>query len=169
MRRSGIQDSYSYRALSLARDLAKILVDDKGQLLPFKGVLPYFLDPLGTSDDTIRSHQSNFLKRWNGDLEFIKKFRKFSLPLCHRKAEEMVRATLLLAPTVPLTDVHVRRAAVTACLTPLRQNVGSCFATAPAILAQQQHLDLFVDDLYELLTAGRLRRVADGVQYTVPL
>jgi hypothetical protein len=171
MRRSGIQDSYSYRALSLARDLAKTLVDDKGQLLPFKGSLPHFLDTLdilGTSDDTIRSHQSNFLKRWNGDPEFIKKIRKFSLPLCHRKAEEMVRATLLLSPPVPVTDAHVRRAAVIACLTPLRQNVGSCFATAPAILAQQQHLDLFIDDLYELLTAGRLRRVAEGLQYTVP-
>ncbi len=168
MDRSGIQDSYSYRALYLARALSKILVDDKGQLHPFKGQLSPVYYPLGNSDGSIHSHQSNFLKRWNKDAEFIKKFRKFSLPLCHRKAEEMVRATLLLPPEAPLTDAHVRRAAICACLTPLRQSVGSCFATAPAILAQRHHLDLFVEDLYDLLTAGRLRRIAEGVQYTAP-
>ncbi len=169
MDRSGIQDSYCFRAVSLARGLSEILVDEKGQLHSFSRSLPHFYYPFGTSDGTIWQHQSNFLKKWNADREFIKKFRKFSLPLCHRKAEEMVRASLLLSPEVPLTDMHVRRAIVSACLTPLRQSVGSCFATAPAILVQSHHLDLFVDDLYELLTTGRIRRVVEGIQYTVPL
>jgi hypothetical protein len=169
MDRSGIQDSYCYRAASLARALAEILVDEKGQLHPFSRTLPHFYYPAGTSDGSIWDHQSNFLKRWDADREFVKKFRKFSLPLCHRKAEEMVRASLLLPFAVPLTDAHVRKAAISACLTPLRQSIGSCFATAPAILVQHHHLDLFIDDLYELLTAGRLRRVVEGVQYTVPM
>ncbi len=168
MDRSGIQDSYCYRAVEQSRAISEILVDEKGQLHPFEGPLPHFYTPLGTSDGTIWDHQSNFLKRWNGDREFIKKFRRFSLPLCHRKAEEIVRATLLLPKTAPLTDAHIRRAAICACLTPLRQSVGSCFATAPAILVQRHHLDLFIDDLYELLTTGRLRRVVEGTQYTVP-
>jgi hypothetical protein len=169
MDHSGIQDSYCFRAVSLARALAHVLVDAKGQLHSFSRSLPHFYYPNGTSDGSIWEHQSKFLKRWNKDAEFVKKFRKFSLPLFHKKAEEMVRATLLLSPTQPLSDAHVKRAAICACLTPLRQSVGSCFATAPAILAQGYYLDLFIDDLYELLTAGRLRRVSEGVQYSVPL
>ena len=169
MDRSGIQDSYCFRAVSLARALSLVLVDEKGQLQPFSGHLPRFYYPTGTSDGSIWEYQSKFLTRWNKDAEFVKKFRKFSLPIFHKKAEEMVRATLLLSPTQPLSDAHVKRAAICACLTPLRQSVGSCFATAPAILAQSNYLDIFVDDLYELLTAGRLRRVSEGVQYSVPL
>ena len=169
MDRSGIQDSYCFRGLSLARALAQVLVDEKGQLQPFSGQLPRFYYPTGTSDGSIWEHQSKFLKRWSKDAEFVKKFRKFSLPLFHKKAEEMVRATLLLSPAQPLSDAHVKRAAICACLTPLRQSVGSCFATAPAILAQGHYLDLFIDDLNELLSAGRLRRVSEGVQYSVPL
>jgi hypothetical protein len=168
MDRSGIQDSYCYRAVSLARALSELLIDAKGHFHPFEGTLSYFYTPLGSSDGMIHAHQSKFLNRWNGDREFIKKFRRFSLPLCHKKAEEMVRATLLIPAGAPLTDAHVRKAAVCACLTPLRQSVGSCFATAPAILVERSHLDLLIDDLYELLTTGRLRRVIEGVQYTVP-
>jgi hypothetical protein len=166
---SGIQDSYCFRAVSLGRSLAEILVDGKGQLHPFSRTLPHFYYPSGTSDGAIWEHQSKFLKRWDTDQEFVKKFRKFSLPLFHKKAEEMVRATLLLSPNAPLSDAHVRRAVICACLTPLRQTVGSCFATAPAILVQGQYLDLFIEDLYELLTMGRLRRVVEGVQYSAPL
>jgi len=169
MDRSGIQDSFCYRAVYRAREISQLLVDEKGQLHPFERPLPHSYIPSGTSDGTIWDHQSNFLTRWNSDRELIKKFRRFSLPLCHRKAEEIVRTTLLLPASAPLTDAHVRRAAVCACLTPLRQSVGSCFATAPAILVQRHYLDLFIDDLYELLTTGRLRRVIEGVQYTVPL
>src|ERR1700719_3533871 len=128
MDHSGIQDSYCFRAVSLARALAHILVDEKGQLQPFSRTLPHFYYPAGTSDGSIWEHQSKFLKRWDKDEGFVKKFRKFSLPLFHKKAEEMVRATLLLSPKHPLSDAHVRRAAICACLTPLRQSVGSWFA-----------------------------------------
>jgi len=169
MDHSGIQDSFCFRAVALARALAHRLVDEKGNLRPFSKALPHFYTPSGTSDGAIWDHQSKFLKRWDSDAGFVKKFRKFSLPLFHKKAEVMVRATLMLSPTIQLTDADVRRAAICACLTPLRQSVGSCFATAPAILAQGYHLDLFVDDLYELLTTGRLRRVVEGVQYSVPM
>jgi hypothetical protein len=157
-----MQDSYGLRALSSARMLAEKLITDQGRSHPFHGPLP-------SSDADILEHQENFLKKWNSDPVFVKKFHKFSLPLCHRRAEEMVRASVHAAENMPLTDVHVRRAALSACLTPLRQTIGSCFATAPAILVQRHHLDLFVDDVYELLTTGRLRRVVEGKAYTVPL
>lgn len=159
---SQIQNSYNTLALKTAHHLAAQLVDEKEQLHPFH-------TPLEISDFEIAEHQQNFLNKWNQDPAFVKKFRRFSLPLCHKKAEEMVRLSIGLSSSTPLRDFHVKRAVISACLTPLRQTVGSCFATAPAILVQKHHLDLFVDDLYELLMTGRLKRVAEGKEYAVPL
>jgi hypothetical protein len=164
----GPEKSFCYRALTQARLLAEQLVDEKGQLRPAITTRnpPLFLD--GYSDDAIRDHQQRFLKRWQSDPPFVQKFRRFSIPLCHSFAEEAVRWTLDLPAQTKLQDFHIKRAAVSACLTPLRQSVGSCFATAPAIEIQQFHLDLFVDDLYQLLSRGRLTRVVEGVEYTAP-
>jgi hypothetical protein len=162
MDKSGIQDSFCFRALAYARLMAAHLVDGA----PEPAVLYY---PYGSSDSLISEQQENFLKKWKSEPEFKKKIKKFSLPLCHTKAEEMIRATLQLSSGAALHDSDIQKAVICACLTPLRQSVGSCFATAPAILVQRNHLDLFVADLYELLTTGRLRRVVEGNEYTVPL
>jgi hypothetical protein len=161
MDQSGIQDSFCFRALSQAREWAAHLIDGA----PIPSSLFY---PMGPSDGAIDEQRKIFLERW-AEPEFKKKIKKFSLPLCHRKAEEMIRITLQLSSKVPLQDADIQKAVVTACLTPLRQSIGSCFATAPAILAQKNHLDLFIADLYDLLTTGRLKRVVDGNEYTVPL
>jgi hypothetical protein len=154
--------SYNLRALSSAQRISQLMITDQGKAVSFQGPLPK-LDP------DILEHQENFIKKWNEEPTFVKKFAKFSLPLCHTRAEQMIRAVENLPEKMALKDFHIRRAAVSACLTPLRQSIGSCFATAPAILVQRHHLDLFVDDLYELLTTGRLRRVLNGAAYTVPL
>lgn len=151
-----MQDSYGLRALAAAQILADNLIDDQGRSHFYQGTLPKI-------DFDILEHQENFIKKWNSDPAFVKKIQKFSLPLCHERAAEMVSSER------PLKEFHIRRAVVSACLTPLRQSIGSCFATAPAILVQRHRLDLFVDDLYELLTTGRLRRVVEGKAYSVPL
>lgn len=164
----GPQESFCYRALTQARQLAEQLIDEKGQLRQTITTRNPPLDEEGYSDDAIRDHHHRFLKRWHADLPFVQKFRRFSLPLCHAFAEEVIRWTLDLPPQTKLQDFHIKRAAAAACLTPLRQSIGSCFATAPAIEIQQFHLDLFVDDLYELLSRGRLTRVVDGVEYAAP-
>lgn len=57
---------------------------------------------------------------------------------------------------------------LTALLTPLRQKVGSCFATAPAILVQSEMPHLFLRDIQEILAKGKLTRTFGGVEYTVP-
>ncbi len=162
----GPQESFCYRALIQARELAEQLIDEKGQ--PHRTARHPPVEAEGYSDDAIREHQQRFLKRWQSDPAFVQKFRRFSLPLCHSFAEEVIRWTLDLPPAFKLQDFHIKRAVAAACLTPLRQSVGSCFATAPAIEIQQFHTDLFVDDLYELLSRGRLTRVVDGVEYAAP-
>ncbi|HNA61759.1 MAG TPA: hypothetical protein PKW79_01615 [Rhabdochlamydiaceae bacterium] len=161
MDQSGIQDSFCFRALSQAREWAAHLIE--GAPMPSS-----FFYPMGLSDEAIDEQRKIFLDKWT-EPEFKKKIKKFSLPLCHRKAEEVIRVTLQLPLNTPLKDTDIQKAVVTACLTPLRQSIGSCFATAPAILTQKNHLDLFVADPYDLLTTGRLKRVVDGNEYTVPL
>src|SRR5262249_897492 len=51
----------------------------------------------------------------------------------------------------------------------LRQNVGSCFATAPAIIIHDEQPLQYFKDLNELLNTGRLKRTFGGVEYTAPL
>ena len=58
--------------------------------------------------------------------------------------------------------------ALIAWLTYLRQNVGSCFATAPAIVVSEEQPELFFKDLSELFGTGRLKRTFGGVEYSVP-
>lgn len=168
MDRCGIQDSFCFRALKEARLIAQQLVNEKGHLMPASVTLHVPIYSEGYSDDAFHSHQQKFLKRWQSDPLFIQKFRRFSLPLFHPFAEKVIRWTLDLAPEETLKDFHIKRAALTACLTPLRQSLGSCFATAPAIEIQQFHLDLLIDDLYELLSRGKLRRVVEGIEYAAP-
>jgi hypothetical protein len=47
--------------------------------------------------------------------------------------------------------------------------VGSCFATAPAILVQRDNPLLLLQDLYQLLSTGKLKRTFGGVEYALPL
>jgi hypothetical protein len=161
--------SFCGRALEEARQLASQLVTDDGKLIREGLKLKNDLYLEGFSDDTIRARQEKFLTRWASDNSFFNSFKKFSLPLCHKGAEKLIRNSLQLPPKGALTDVHIKRAVISACLMILRQTVGSCFATAPAILIQEEYIDLFLQDLYDLLTQGKLKRVIRGREYSVPL
>lgn len=166
---SGVQDSFCYRCQRRSLDLANHLVAEKGELRRGKIILnnQFYLN--GFSDFTLYEHQLKFLNRWNEDDNFFKSFKKFQLPLCHRGAEKIIRETLGIPPSTVLTDFHIRKAVISACLTLLRQNVGSCFATAPAIVIHEEETDGFLLDIYELLTTGKLKRIFGGIEYSVPL
>lgn len=162
-------NSFGERALQRARSLASLLVGSDGKLKQEKIELENTFYLNGLSDALIIGREQKFLSRWVSDKSFFNSFKRFSFPLCHKGAEKLVRASLELSSKESLTDAHVKKAVISACLMILRQTVGSCFATAPAILIQEEHEDLFVQDLYDLLTQGRLRRVLGGMEYSVPL
>ncbi len=172
---SGVQDSYRFRALHRARNLATFLMDSQGEVIPDavekvilalekEGNLFY---PQGFSDSTILEHQLTILRQLRS-AEVLKSLKRFQTPLCHGTAERLVFETLR-EPVQGITVAHLRRAVLCASLTPLRQNVGSCFATAPAILIQREQYLQFLDDLYQLLSTGKLKRTFGGVEYAVPL
>ncbi len=173
---SGIQESLRFRALNRARRLSLALVDEKGEIRKsfLQNILSLFekegflFYPGGTNDGLICEHIARFLRVLNDD-EIIKSLKRFQKPLAHRWAETLVLETLGLNSSGSPTDAQIRAAVLCACLTPLRQNVGSCFATAPAILIQSDNIPLLLDDLHQLLATGKLKRTFAGVEYAVPL
>jgi hypothetical protein len=84
-------------------------------------------------------------------------------------AQDLVRHTLALPERSILTDAHVRQACLCVLLSYFRQNVGSCFATAPGIIVQTHHPRQLLQDLHALLDTAKLERYFDGVGLEVPL
>lgn len=169
--RSFLQMSFSFRALFRARQLANLLIDKQGVLdqkilkdiidfLEKKGFICY---PNGCSDSVITEHQITILKQFTSP-KIVKLLYRFSPPVCHRAAEDLLFDSLgISAGKLHISDI--RRGVLCASLTPLRQNIGSCFATAPGILIQKEQLALFLIDLYQLLSTGQLKRIHNGNEY----
>ena len=174
---SQVQDSFRVRSERRALLIAQFLIDDKGelrkeplsqllQLLEESGQIFYAFGP---HDALLLHHQIKILKKLAQDPAFYKTIKRFQKPLCHRGAEGLIRETFLLSSATLITDADIRRAVLSACLTLLRQNVGSCFATAPGIIIHEEQLDNFLADLLELLSTGKLKRTFAGVEHSVPL
>ncbi|HEV3269894.1 MAG TPA: hypothetical protein VGZ69_04510 [Candidatus Rhabdochlamydia sp.] len=168
---SFLQMSFSFRSLFRARQLANLLIDKQGELdqkilqntigfLENKGFICY---PNGYSDSVITEHQIVILKQFTSQ-KMVKLLYRFSPPVCHKAAEGVVFDSLGISVD-KLHTADIRRSVLCASLTPLRQNIGSCFATAPGILVQKEQLALFLVDLYQLLSTGQLKRIYNGNEY----
>lgn len=72
-----------------------------------------------------------------------------------------------IAPNLPAKGLQT--SVLTALLTPLRQVVGSCFATAPAIAIQRHHVERFLEDIEALLHRGQITRIISGQEFVAPL
>ncbi len=174
---TGLQDSYTFRMQRRALLLANYLVDDKGKLEAQKldqviSILEkdkYLFTSQGFCDEAFLSHILHILKKLKNDSSFYRFFQKFQGPLCHHWAEELVLASICRFDASIPTEADIKRAVLSACLSLLRQNVGSCFATAPAILIQQEQTERLLADLYELLMTGKLKRTFLGIESSVPL
>jgi len=172
-----IQEACSVRNVAKARALATALirddgdlaVDTLGQMIAESEKKLYSLSP-GHHYDAVRDeHILAVLRRLHTSKEFARLIKNITRPLTNRIAEEIIRDTLLIETGTPVTDVHARRACLAAWLTMLRQSLGSCFATAPSILIHEEQPALFLHDLDEMMSTGRMKRTFGGVEYSVPL
>lgn len=172
-----IQESCSVRNVLRTRELAKALINEEGELIDslipkFIGYLQahlYSLGPERQYDGKRQEHILSVLKLLHGNKELRIMLKRVSKPYSHRFAEQIIRDTLELPVNTVVTDVHARRAVLSAWMCLLRQSVGSCFATAPAIIIQSEQPDMFLRDLYDLISTGQLKRTFGGVEYSVPL
>lgn len=172
-----IQDAFRYRAKYLGLRIASLLILEDGELnrtrleeiLAFLENGCFVLGPGREGDILLYRHIQICLKNLSENKEIWLMVRKFSPPLCHKKAEDLIRETLYPEEIRTLQTAQVRKAVLASWLTFLRQATGSCFATAPAILIQQNEPLLFFKDLYDLLSTGQMKRVIAGKEYSVPL
>jgi hypothetical protein len=175
--RSQVQESCSVRNILRTRRLAHLLIDNKGelQLYLIQSVLPFFKDhlysigPLRQYDTKRQEHIYHILQQLVQNKDLVLQIKKLSKPLSNPWAEALIRYTLDLPPLTSITDVHAKRAVLAAWLAYLRQNVGSCFATAPAEIVHAEQPELFLQDMLDLLGTGRLKRTYEGIEHSVPL
>lgn len=172
-----VQNGAIINNLRKARLLAAFLINDQGELdqARLKEAIAYLKEhgyPLGCFQEYEAPFQKHFIKvlqTLQENREAFNLLRGMGKPLQYPYAEQLIRDSILLPRDAQVTDAHSRRAALSAWLCSLRQGVGSCFATAPAILIQGEQPLRFLADLKELLNLGRLKRTFGGVEYTVPL
>ncbi|MCX6989934.1 MAG: hypothetical protein NTX49_02540 [Chlamydiae bacterium] len=177
MGQTGLQDVFKFRCRRRSLLIADGILDEKGDLQPealsrmihlleSEGYIP---TPQGYSDRSLTNHILEILRKWENNKSFRFILRKFQMPLCHKYAERIIRDTIGVEVEHTLTDRDLRVAVLSACFFPLRQNVGSCFATAPAILIQKEQIENLLADLYDLVTMGKMIRTIAGKEYSVPL
>lgn len=175
--RTRFQEGTAARNVLRTRRLANLLINDKGELN--QAVLPrlieevknslYSLGPNRQYDAKRQEHLLNVLSMLNGSKELVRLLQSIDKPISHKYADQIIRDTLALPPNAAVTDAHARRAVLSAWMCLLRQSVGSCFATAPAIIIHSEQPEMFLKDVRDLLNTGRLKRTFGGVEYTVPL
>ncbi|MCI5051648.1 MAG: hypothetical protein MRY21_00755 [Simkaniaceae bacterium] len=166
--RAGQNDSGAYRALERSRAIAQLVVHDDASFDReyAKKIIDHF-ELKKIVDEAYVSHVKKVLKFFLEDSEGAKIYNKIAFPLANRYVERVVALSVGKSERLEKRDIRV--ATLSAMLTPLRQTIGSCFATAPAILIQSEQMGNMLSDLYELLSRGQMRRVVAGNEYKVPM
>lgn len=174
--RSQIQESGAVRSTLRARKLAALLISDRGELdlaLLQRSVILlkkhlYFLGPARLEEALRQQHLLISLEHLLSSKNAQNLIKQFSKPQAHAGAENVIRETLDLPYNTVIHDAHVKQAALSSWLSYMRQSVGSCFATAPAIIIQAEQPDQFLIDLKEMLDTGRIKRVSEGNEIHAP-
>lgn len=172
---SGLQEGSSYLALKRARTWAEILVDEKGiidgsKLQPIIKAFEMDLFLAGQESGAEKNlFQLRALKKLSQQRELLKLLGTVDAPYREPLGEKWIRLSLGLKKGEAIQKREAVRAVLSAWFMPLRQNVGSCFATAPAIEIQEEHPEYLIRDLKDLLETGRLKRVVAGTEHFAPL
>lgn len=174
---TGVQEALLFSNVSKARRLAYAIIDEDGEInrRVIVGSISYLKKHychlgLEKHHETLRTkHFLKVLQTLLEEGEPVRILKGISKPLSNLNAETLIRESLRLKNNELITDVHTKRAVAAAWLTFLRQNVGSCFATAPAIVMHGEQPVRFLTDLRDLINVGRLKRTFGGVEYSFPL
>lgn len=172
-----MQESCSARNVYRSRRLANLLIDEHGKLdraflekvISLMKESLYFIGPDRHVDSCRQEHILFILEQLFLNKSLVNTLQSINRPTMHHFAESLIIDTLQLHKGVILTNAHARRAALSALFCYLRQALGSCFATAPAIVVHDEHPEHFLLDVKEILDTGQLKRVFGGNEFSVPL
>ncbi len=155
----GAVEPLGFKGLWRARRLAEYLIAHPDKLLEITQEVDQFYQESSDQSEHlfVGGHQVAILTTLNQSPHLWKKV--LSAYVSPDFPDQLLQVEKDQAPVMLLS----------AALTPLRQNVGSCFATAPAMNVQRYHLELFIQDGLELMQTGQLKRIFNGEEYIAPL
>lgn len=168
-----VQSLFCIRTKRRALRLSDHLLDNEGRLQKLEETIGLLEKegslsmPGGYSDADLHGHFLRTLLALKENPELRGLLHSFSLPLCDPSLEEMISFTLDIEG--PVGERDLISAILSAMLCSLRQSVGSCFATAPAILVHEQYIFSFLEDMQSLLFTGKLQRTFGGVEFSIPI
>lgn len=174
---SQVQDSFSFRHLYRARCLAFFLIDERGKLSieKIERVLEAMereeapLYPNGFFDKEVKKYMQEGLAFFLKEKTAISLIERLKAPLKNRFVEGLIRDSLLLKEREQVEEREMKRALLSALFFPLRQTLGSCFATAPAILIQREQKEQFLIDLVDLFSIFSIKRTFAGKEHIAPI
>nr|CRI51969.1 Uncharacterized protein BN1224_UZG1_B_01180 [Chlamydia pneumoniae] len=175
-RTTALQSPLAAKNLNIARKVANYILADNGEIDTVKLVeaihhlsqCTYPLGPHRHNEAQDREHLLKMLKALKENPKLKESIKTLFVP-SYSTIQNLIRHTLALNPQTILSTIHVRQAALTALFTYLRQDVGSCFATAPAILIHQEYPERFLKDLNDLISSGKLSRIVNQREIAVPI
>jgi hypothetical protein len=163
---------YPYLSMRLSRALAALIVEHD---LAFEAMKKIYQTLVNQRDQVVKDPFVTFLISHHlAVLEKILNGKEAILSLAGLMCKDLhPRALLAVAATCfkeaeKLTTEDLRLALLLTLFYPLRQTVGSCFATSMVIILQKENPKVFLQELVQLISSGALIRVIEGQTFTVP-
>ena len=160
------------RCTDYARQAAELLIGEDGKLDGSR--MAQMLEQLQSDEALPLEHKSHVIRTLTA-LQQNRELAETIDSICEEKAltggaADVVRGTLTLPPDHLLSKADARKAVVMSLLGYLRQgNVGSCYATAPAICLLDSSPEVVAKDMKELLEENKLTFQRSSAIFEIPL
>lgn len=177
---SRLQEPSTIWSLRFSFALAQDLVNEKGQidLTKLQDAIVFlknhkYIVCLDSNSIAYRLLHIRRVLHWLEEDAYRSRFEKINRGRGHFGIENLLKLSAQAAGAATsesfyLSDRWVRVCVLSAWFHYIRQVVGSCFATAPAILIQQHQPENFLKDFQQILENGHLKRTFDGKELQVP-
>lgn len=169
--RAGLVDSVQYRLMRRAKLVSEELIAPEGGLNQSAAEALLRVDfPLHAALDSFFSfHVKQVVKFLLESKKAQIRLKQLNFPLANPWVDDLVRFSVWKKKEEKLQKRDIAVALLMALLMPIRQSVGSCFATATVIQMQRNSVETLFHDLSEVLNRGSLKRVVLGEERRVPL
>lgn len=153
--------------------LADFLIDEKGSFLADRlaiaaQALSQMATGLGAGYTTPRTLNTLTALKSLDDPDCVKELMRLHVPVKGTFGYRLIESCTQLAHGTSLGPADTKRVVLSAFLSDLRQQIGSCFATATALFIRTRLPVRFFKDVADLLYKGGLSRLIQGHEYQVP-
>lgn len=118
--------------------------------------------PVGMQEIRAFEFMQKKLNQLKSSEHLIRVLSNIKKPYYESDQYDMIKYTLLLSQETNLHVVQGKAAALAALITPIRQEVGSCFATALAIEIQENQNENFLEIISKIISSGEVSFTYSG-------